>query len=104
MVLNESIREKTKIMMNYKRYTLAFVYTFLISVMVCLSIDLKADYKRMTGASLIISVMFTLLLLNFEKPVRKWYRENFDKKYKYNKIKPIVKEKKETEKEKTPAE
>jgi len=87
--------------MAFKKYIFSFIYSFLISILVYLSIDLKADYKRMTGICLIIAVMFTLILLNFEKPVRKWYKENFDRNVKYNKIKPIVKEKKEKEKEPT---
>jgi hypothetical protein len=83
--------------MRYKKYILSFIYLFCISILVYLSVDLRADYKKMTGVCLIIAVMFTLVRLNFEKPVKKWYKERFDRNYKNNKITPFVKKKKEKE-------
>ena len=85
--------------MAYKRYFLIFIFSFSISVLVYLALDFNADLQVMTGVSLLSGILFTLIVMNFEKSFRRWYRERFDKAYQYNKIKPITKEKKVNEDE-----
>ena len=82
--------------MSFKKYILAFSFSFFISILIYLyaSIDLEPDLKKMAGVSIIIAIVFTLTLFNLEKPLRKKYKETFDKNYRYHKMRSVAKERK----------
>ncbi len=77
--------------MTSKNIFLVFILSFGICAIIYLSLDFKADLRRVAGISAIISVIFSLFLYKFGKSIKKWFRMNFDKNYKYNKDMPVIK-------------
>lgn len=77
--------------MTSRNLLAVFILCFGISVLVCLTIDIKADLDKVSGISLFSAVMITLFLYTFGKPLNKWFRETFDKDYKYNRDMSLIK-------------
>ncbi len=75
------------------KYILSFLLFLGLWLVVFLAVDLHANTTRMFEKAGILALVSVVLWTLLFKPLRRWYWRNFSKAYKYNKQKPIQRDK-----------
>jgi len=74
------------------KYFLPFVFSFGAWLIILLAFDLHASTPKIVEKTLVFAIMTSIAFHFFYKPAKRLYRRTFSKAYRYNKPKPIVKD------------
>jgi len=80
--------------MNYKKLAVLFILSFFIWAELFLYKDVREDWLSLGLKSFFLSLLSTAIIAFTWPPVRRWYRRNYDKNYKYSNSKDLPKKKK----------
>jgi len=80
--------------MNYKKLTVLFILSFFIWAEVFLYRDVKEDLLILGVKSFFLSLLSTTIVAFAWPPIRRWYRKNYDKNYKYSNSRDLPRKKK----------
>lgn len=79
--------------MNYKKLALLFILSFFVWAEAILYRDIKEDYFSLAIKSFLLSLVSTAIIAVIWPPLRRWYRRNYDKNYKYSNPKDLPRKK-----------